>query len=77
MYLRTLELKDAPLMLAWMHDRSVTKDLRTNFMSIFCQGLKGLQLKKHGEEGILRMIQLWEHPSMLNWFQLVINHMVF
>ena len=33
MYLRTLELKDAPLMLAWMHDRSVTKDLRTDFMS--------------------------------------------
>lgn len=33
MYLRMLELKDAPLMLAWMHDRSVTENLRTDFMS--------------------------------------------
>ena len=33
MYLRKLELKDAPLMLAWMHDRNVTKNLRTNFAS--------------------------------------------
>lgn len=33
MYIRRLELKDAPLMLAWMHDRSVTENLRTNFDS--------------------------------------------
>lgn len=33
MYLRKLELKDAPLMLAWMHDRNVTNNLRTNFAS--------------------------------------------
>ena len=33
MYLRKLELKDAPLMLAWMHDKSVTEDLRTDFSS--------------------------------------------
>ena len=33
MYLRKLELKDAPLMLAWMHDKSVTQDLRTDFSS--------------------------------------------
>lgn len=31
MKLRKLELKDAPLMLEWMHDRSVVEDLRTNF----------------------------------------------
>ena len=31
MKLRKLELKDAPLMLEWMHDKSVVKDLRTNF----------------------------------------------
>lgn len=31
MYLRKLELKDAPLMLEWMHDESVVKDLHTNF----------------------------------------------
>ena len=33
MKLRKLELKDAPLMLEWMHDKSVVKDLRTNFLS--------------------------------------------
>lgn len=33
MYLRKLELKDAPLMLQWMHDRDVTANLRTDFAS--------------------------------------------
>ena len=33
MYLRKLELKDAPLMLEWMHDKSVTEKLRTDFSS--------------------------------------------
>lgn len=32
MNLRRLELKDALLMLEWMHDRSVVEDLRTNFL---------------------------------------------
>lgn len=32
MRLRNLELKDAPLMLEWMHDESVVKYLRTNFI---------------------------------------------
>lgn len=32
MKLRKLELKDASLMLEWMHDKSVVKDLRTNFL---------------------------------------------
>lgn len=33
MHLRKLELEDAPLMLEWMHDKSVVEDLRTNFLS--------------------------------------------
>ena len=33
MYLRRLELKDAPLMHAWMHDPDVVKDLRADFSS--------------------------------------------
>ena len=33
MYLRKLNLKDAPLMLSWMHDKSVTKELQTDFSS--------------------------------------------
>ena len=33
MYLRKLELKDAPLMLAWMHDKSVTEKLHADFAS--------------------------------------------
>lgn len=33
MKLRKLELKDAPLMLEWMHDKSVVEDLRTDFLS--------------------------------------------
>ena len=33
MKLRRLELKDAPLMLEWMHDKSVVEDLRTNFLT--------------------------------------------
>lgn len=31
MRLRKLEIKDAPFMLEWMHDKSVTKNLRTDF----------------------------------------------
>lgn len=31
MVLRRLELKDAPLMLEWMHDRNVTEYLKANF----------------------------------------------
>ncbi len=31
MHLRKLELFDAPLMLSWMHDENVTKNLRANF----------------------------------------------
>ena len=31
MYLRMLEQKDAPLMLEWMHDPDVVKDLQANF----------------------------------------------
>lgn len=33
MFLRKLELKDAPLMLSWMHDKNVTAKLRTDFAS--------------------------------------------
>ncbi|MCR2046971.1 GNAT family N-acetyltransferase [Acetatifactor muris] len=33
MRLRRLELKDAPLMLEWMHDKDVVKDLNTDFAS--------------------------------------------
>lgn len=33
MRLRDLELKDAPLMLEWMHDKSVVEKLRGNFLS--------------------------------------------
>lgn len=33
MNLRKLELKDAPLMLAWMHDKSVVEKLHTDFAS--------------------------------------------
>ena len=33
MYLRKLKIKDAPLMLEWMHDDSVVHDLHTNFAS--------------------------------------------
>ncbi len=33
MKLRKLEMKDAPLMLEWMHDPSVVENLRTDFMS--------------------------------------------
>lgn len=32
MQLRALQIKDAPLMLEWMHDKSVVEDLRTNFL---------------------------------------------
>lgn len=33
MLLRRLELKDAPLMLSWMHDKSVTRNLKADFAS--------------------------------------------
>lgn len=33
MRLRKLELKDAPLMLEWMHDETVVKDMQADFSS--------------------------------------------
>lgn len=33
MFLRRLKPEDAPLMLEWMHDKSVTADLKTDFSS--------------------------------------------
>lgn len=33
MYLRALSMKDAPLMLEWMHDENVVHDLHANFQS--------------------------------------------
>lgn len=33
MYLRKLKLEDAPLMLEWMHDSDVVKDLSVNFLA--------------------------------------------
>lgn len=33
MKIRKLELKDAPLMLEWMHDESIVKDLKADFCS--------------------------------------------
>lgn len=33
MKLRKLKVKDAPLMLEWMHDKRVVENLRTNFLS--------------------------------------------
>lgn len=34
MFLRKLEIEDAPLMLEWMHDKTVTQYLRTGFASM-------------------------------------------
>lgn len=33
MYLRRLELFDAPMMLSWMHDSSIVEELRADFLS--------------------------------------------
>lgn len=33
MYIRKLKVKDAPLMIEWMHDANITKNLRANFAS--------------------------------------------
>ena len=41
MYIRRLELRDAPLMLSWMHDKSVTNDLRTDFSKKTLQDAEG------------------------------------
>ena len=40
MLLRKLKLKDAPLMLSWMHDASVTKNLRADFSKKTLQDAK-------------------------------------
>lgn len=37
MKLRKLEKKDAPFMLEWMHDSSVVRDLKANFMEKTCE----------------------------------------
>ena len=41
MYLRKLELKDAPFMLEWMHDGNVIGNLRTDFASKTIQDAEG------------------------------------
>ena len=41
MYLRQLELRDAPLMLSWMHDKRVTENLKSNFSSKTIEDAEG------------------------------------
>ena len=41
MKLRNLEKKDAPLMLEWMHDESVVKDLNRNFGAMKIEDCQG------------------------------------
>ena len=55
MKLRKLELKDAPLMLEWMHDKSVVEDLRTNF------------LNKTIEDCVNYIKKSWEDKENLNY----------
>lgn len=40
MQIRKLEIKDAPLMLEWMHDESVTRDLKKDFSSLTIEDAK-------------------------------------
>ena len=52
MKLRELEIKDAPLMLEWMHDPSVVENLRTNFMSKTIEDCEKFILSSSDEHSI-------------------------
>ena len=53
MRLRELQLKDAPLMLEWMHDPDVVKDLRRDFASRTLEDcLQFIQSSKNSEEDL-------------------------
>ena len=48
--LRELELKDSPLMLEWMHDPSVVKDLQANFAAKTIEDCEEFIEKSHNFE---------------------------
>lgn len=50
MNVRKLELKDAPLMLEWMHDKSVVEDLHENFGDKTIEDCKKFILKSREDE---------------------------
>ena len=53
MKLRELQAKDAPLMLEWMHDPDVVKDLRRDFASKTLEDcLQFIQASKNSEEDL-------------------------
>lgn len=53
MRLRELELKDAPLMLEWMHDKSIVEKLRGNFEKKTIEDCEAfIKLSKNKEENI-------------------------
>ncbi len=50
MRLRKLEIKDAPLMLEWMHDSDVTENLRANFASKTIEDAEGFIIDSLSDE---------------------------
>ena len=50
MILRDLEEEDAPLMLEWMHDESVVKDLKTDFASKTLEDCKNFIKNSRNDE---------------------------
>lgn len=55
MYLRKLELKDAPLMLSWMHDLNVTEFLATNFSEMTIRDAERFISKSKDESDSVHM----------------------
>lgn len=55
MKLRKLELRDAPLMLEWMHDKSVVENLRTDFMSKTMEDCEAFILSSQNDQKNLNL----------------------
>ena len=55
MHLRRLELRDAPLMLEWMHDPSVVEHLHANFLSKTAEDCERFIANSHADETNLHL----------------------
>lgn len=55
MKLRKLEMKDAPLMLEWMHDKSVVENMQTDFASFTIENCENFIKKSSNDEKNLHL----------------------
>lgn len=58
MKLRKLEMKDAPLMLEWMHDKSVVENMQADFASFTIENCENFIANSQDDKECCAIIKL-------------------